>query len=368
MTVKGQEQSAPPDVVISFISNITPFNELDHETIHQVASQIKVDFFPKGTRILHAGETEITHLYLIQQGGVKSFTTDDEGEVTLKDYRGEGAYIGALGLIRNTPATLNVETVEDTFCFLLPKAVFLELINRQPSFSQYYLKSFSEKFVATAYAELRRHKMSRREDASLHLFSMQVGDIVRTPPCIIAADSTIRQTAQKMAEFRIASLLVHPPHNEEELIGIVTDRDLRNKVLAPGLDYHEPVHKVMSSPIETVLSRSTCFDALLRMMSESIHHLAVEQRDRIIGVITSHDIMLLQGNSPYSLFKEIRRQRKLEGLYLLSQKIPETIRNLLKEGAKSGNIARMISILNDHILDRILSLLEEEMGTPPPNA
>ncbi|MCI5166730.1 MAG: histidine kinase, partial [Candidatus Electrothrix sp. GM3_4] len=86
---------------------------------------------------------------------------------------------------------------------------------------------------------------------------------------------------------------------------------------------------------------------------------------RIIGVITSHDITLIQGISPYSLFKEVGKQRKIIDLYPLSKKIPEMIRNLIKEGAKPGNISRMISILNDHILERLLTLLEEEMGPPP---
>ena len=165
--------SLAPEVVVDFFSKIMPFKELDHETLHRVARHVKVDFFPKGTRLFHAGETEISHLFFIQQGGVKSFIVDDEGEVTLKDYRGEGDYIGALSIIRGTRASLDVETVEDTFCFLLPKAVFLDLINSQPGFSQYYLRSFSEKFVATAYAELRHHKMIRRDDENLHLFAIR---------------------------------------------------------------------------------------------------------------------------------------------------------------------------------------------------
>ncbi len=357
--------SLAPEVVVEFLSKIMPFNELDHETLHRVARHVKVDFFPKGTRLLHAGETEVNYLYLIQQGGVKSFIVDDEGEVTLKDYRGEGDYIGALGIIRGARANLDVETVEDTFCFLLPKAVFLDLINTQPGFSQYYLKSFSEKFVVTAYAELRRHKMTRRGDENLHLFTMEVGDIVKQPPRAISADSTIQQAAKKMAGFRIASLLVHQPGNEEKIIGIITHRDMSNKILAPGLDYNEPVRRIMSSPVATVLSQETCFDALLKMMSGSRHHLAVERRGKIIGLITSHDITLIQGSSPYSLFKEVGKQRKIAGLYPLSQKIPGMIRNLIKEGAKPGNISRMISILNDHILDKLLYLLEEEVGPPP---
>jgi len=365
MVVDGDVHSVAPEVVVEFLGNIMPFNELDDETLHNVARHVKVDFFPKGTQLLVAGETEVSSLYLIQQGGVKSSIVDDEGEVTLKDYRGEGAYIGALPIIRGTKPNLDIETVEDTFCFLLPREIFLDLINNQPGFAQYYLKSFSEKIVTTAYTELRSHRMTRRGDEDLYLFSMQVGDIVKQDPHKVPSDTTIQDAAKTMASYRISSLLIHEPGNPDTVVGIITDRDLRNKVLARGLSYTEPVTAIMSSPVETVLSQSVCFDALLRMMSTGIHHLAVERKGKIIGVVTSHDIMLLQGNSPYSLFKEIGKQREIRGLYPLSQKIPEMIRNLIKEGAKAGNIARMISILNDHILERLLTLLEDEMGAPP---
>ena len=357
--------SVAPEVVVEFLSKIMPFDELDDDVLHGVARHVRVDFFPKGTRLFIAGETEVRHLYLIQRGGVKSFLTDDEGEVTLKDYRGEGSYIGALPIIRGTKANLDIEMVEDTFCFLLPREVFLELINKQPGFAQFYLKSFSEKIVNTAYTELRRHRMSRRGDDEMYLFTMQVGDIIKAVPRKVAANTTIQNSAGAMAEYRIGSLLIHDPDDDEQIIGIITDRDLRNKVIAAGLDYQEPVSSIMTTPVATVLSKSTCFDALLQMMTTGIHHLAVERKGKIIGIVTSHDIMLLQGTSPYSLFKEIGKQRDIKGLYPLSRKIPDIIRNLIKEGAKAGHIARMISLLNDQILERLLTLLEDELGPPP---
>ena len=357
--------SVAPEVVVEFLAGIMPFDELDDDTLHAVARHVRVDFFPKGTRLFTAGETELTHLYLIQRGGVKSFLTDDEGEVTLKDYRGEGSYIGALPIIRGTKANLDIEMVEDTFCFLLPREIFLDLIQKQPGFAQYYLKSFSEKIVNTAYTELRRHRMTRRGDEEMYLFTMRVGDIIKAVPRKVAATVTIQDAATAMAEYRIGSLLIHDPEDEEKIVGIITDRDLRNKVIAEGLDYREPVSRIMTTSVATILSKSICFDALLKMMTTGIHHLAVERKGRIIGIVTSHDIMLLQGTSPYSLFKEIGKQRKIQGLYPLSQKIPDIIRNLIKEGAKAGNIARMISLLNDQILERMLTLLEEELGPPP---
>jgi len=361
---KNDVHSVTPEVAVDFLKDLMPFNTLEDTVLHNLARHCTIDFYPKGTRLLKARESEITHLYIIQRGGVKSFITDEQGEITLKDYRGEGAVVGALGIIRGTKANLDVETVEDTFCFLLPKKVFLELINKQPGFAQYYLKSFSDKVVATAYNELRRHKWTRRGDDDLYLFSVRAGELLKTLRKV-DAETTIQDAAGEMAKHGVGSLLISKPDDSEEFVGIITDKDLRRKVLARGMDYRTPVKEIMSSPVQTVLSEDICFDVLLKMMSTGIHHLAVERSDKIIGVITSHDIMLQQGHSPYYLFKEIVSQRSFQGLYPLAQKIPETIRNLIKEGGKAGNITRMIAVLNDHILEKMLDLLHEEMGPPP---
>ncbi|MBW6520950.1 MAG: CBS domain-containing protein [Desulfoarculaceae bacterium] len=353
-----------PDVVISFFKGIMPFNSLDEETLRSLARHCRIDFYPKGTRILTADTTELTHLFLIQRGGVKAFLEDDNGEVTLKDFRGEGDSVGALAIIRGTLANLNIETVEDTFCFLLPRELFLELIEKQAAFAHYYLKSFSEKIVTSAYNELRHHKVSRRSTEDLFLFSIRVGDLVKSLRKV-AATVTIQEGAAIMTEFRVGCLLVHDALDEEKIVGIITDRDLRGKVVATGLDTKQPVAAIMSSPVQTVLSQTLCFDVLLKMMTTGIHHLAVERGGLIVGVITSHDIMLLQGHSPYYMLKEIRAQQQIPGLYPLAQKIPEVIRGLIGEGAKAGNITQMIAILNDHILGRMLTLLEKELGAPP---
>ena len=364
MAAKSDVHEVAPEVAVDFLKNIMPFNSLDESTLNDLAHHCTIDFFPKGAHLFTAKETEVTHLHLIQRGGVKSFITDDNGEVTLKDYRGEGSVFGALAIIRGTKANLDIETVEDTFCFLLPKEAFLDLINKQPGFAQYYLKSFSDKVVSTAYAELRRHKWARRGEDDLHLFSVRAGELIKTMR-MVESDVSIQEAAAAMAKFGVGSLLICKPKHPEEVIGIITDKDLRRKVIAKGLDYSLPVEQIMSSPVRKVLSQSTCFDVLLKMMTTGIHHLAVERSGRIIGVITSHDILLQQGHSPYYLFKEIVSQTTFQGLYPLAQKIPETIRTLIKEGGKAGNITRMIAILNDHILDRLLTLLQDEMGPAP---
>ncbi len=360
---KDGVHSVSPEVVLLFLKKTIPFNELDEETLKEIARHIIIDFYPKGTVLFKQDETEVEYLYIIQKGGMKIYLKDEEGNITLKDFRGEGAYVGALPIIQGTKANLNVETVEDTFCFLLPKDVFLELVHSHTRVTQYFLKSFSEKFIRTAYRELRHRNMVPRTEGTLYLFSARVKDIVKREPEFIDASSPVQDAARRMADLHIGSLLVRG--GSEGPTGIVTDKDLRIKVVAEGRSLSTPVGEIMAAPVVTIPASAVCFDALLTMMKKQIHHLVVEDDGKLIGVITAHDIMVLQGSSPLYLFREIVAQRTIEGLYPLSQKVPLVVRTLIEEGAKANNITRMITILNDHILDRLLTLLMDQMGAPP---
>lgn len=358
---KQEQQFIAPEMVQDFLRNTLPFKDLSEEMLRKLSRQCVIDFFPKGTMVFQQDVTEVTHLYIIQKGGIRTFLNNEEGEVTLKDYRGEGECFGALSLIQNTKANLNVETVEDTFCFLFSKEVFDELLASAPQATSFFLHSLSEKLVKTVYAELRQHKVSSRSESALYLFTTQVGEI-KTTPNTIASSQTVQKAAQEMATYHIGSLLVK---ENDEIIGIVTDKDLRTKVVASRLDYDTPVRDIMASPVQTISSQAVCFDALLTMMTKRIHHLAVESRGKINGIVTTHDIMVLQGTSPIYLFREILSTRTIDGLYPLAAKIPMVVRSLIKDGAKAGNITRMITIINDQILDRLLTLLLEKQGTPP---
>ena len=360
---KEELHTVAPQEILSFLSRTLPFNELDSATLSNLSKKCTIDFYPKGTVIFRQDETEVNEFYLIQKGGVKIYLKDDEGEITLKDFRGEGEYFGALPLIQGTRANLNVETVEDTFCFIFSRESFTELLQSAPRVTHYFLRSMSEKLVRTAYAELRQHKVSTRTDSALYLFSAQVGDIIKGKLQTINKDDSVQNAAIIMARFHIGSLLVRD--SDEKIIGIVTDKDLRTKVVAEGMSHETPVGRVMASPVMTIESHAVCFDALIRMMKNRIHHLAIEKQDEIVGVVTTHDIMVLQGTSPLYLFREILAQRRISGLYKLSRNVPLVVRTLIEEGAKANNITRMITVLNDHILDRMLTLLIEELGPPP---
>ena len=350
-----------PELVLEFLRATLPFSEVDEKALASLSKECSVDFLAKGMPLFSQGD-EVQHLYLVQKGGVKVFLRDDEGRETLLDYRSDGASVGALAMFGGGTAGFYAETVEDTFFFKMPRSVFLDAVRTIPALSHFYLHSFSKDYVAKAFSDMRTREIEMPRDSGLYLFGSRIGDMASGPPVTIAMGQTIQQAAALMVRQGVGSLLVTDPSGD--IIGIVTDKDLR-KTLSVGMDYEAPIEVIMSSPVETVDREDICFDALLRMMSKKIHHLAVTRDSEVVGMVTSHDVMVLQGKSPLSLFREILSQRTFEGLYPLSKSVPNVIRTLIEEGAKAGNITRMITVINDLILDRLLTLLLKELGRPP---
>ncbi len=352
-----------PGTVAEFLMKTVPFTELDREKLEAVSQLFALKSFPKETVVFRQDVDAVEHFYLIFQGKVKTYLTDPDGTPTLLDFRGEGGYFGALAIIRDSKANFNVETLEDTLCLELAKEPFLELIRNYPLFAEFYLKSLSDDLVGTAYAGLRSRKTGARPQEMLYLFNVHVGEVIKRPPEIIHASQTIQQAAERMSDLEIGSLLVEDQSGE--ISGILTDKDLRKKVVAKAQDYHAPVATVMSCPVRTIPYDALCFDALLHMMDERVHHLAIERGNQIVGVVSVHDIMVQEGSSPLYLFSEIAKQRNIEGLFPLSRKIPRVVRALVKEGAKANNITRIVTVLNDQIVTRLLTMLHEEMGPSP---
>jgi len=362
MVTPSDRENIAPIVVTEFLKKTVPFNELGDDKLYELSQRFSTIFFPKETVVFRQDVDPVDHFYLIYDGGVKAYLTGPDDSVTLLDFRGEGGYFGALGIIRGSKANFNVETLEDTICLGLGKEDFLVLLRNNPRFSEYYLKSLSEDLVSTAYAELRFSKARARARETLPLFSSEVGEVVKRPPEMIHASKSVQEAAQRMSDLEIGSLLIEDQSGQ--IAGIVTDKDLR-KVIAEGLDYHTPVATIMSSPLKKIPYHLLWFDALLHMMKERAYHLAVERGNQIVGVVSIRDFMVQTGSSPLYLFREIDNQRTIEGLYPMAQRIHRVVTALVEEGARANNITRVITVLNDQIVDRLLTLLDEQMGPAP---
>lgn len=350
-------------VLVHFLRITLPFKVLEASVLDELSKRCVIEYYPKGTLIFEQNITEVKHLCLIQKGAVKIYWTNSDSDETLKEICGEGADFGALCMVRGQKADVNVEAIEDTFCFLLHKDVFLDLVQSDSRIAQFYLQTFPEDFIIRVYSELRRDRLQLRDQGDLRLFNNTVANLVKNRPVTVSRGETVRDAGARMAERGIGSLLVSD--SEGLIIGIVTDQDLRTKVVAQGMDYATPVAKIMTSPVYTIEAQELCFEALLEFVKLQVDHLVVVHQDQIVGVVTARDIMVHQGTWPIHLFREIPAQRKIESLCDLSLRVPLALRTLVEEGARGESVTRVSTLVNDSILTRLLDLLQEEIGPPP---
>jgi len=348
--------------VIAFLKKVPPFQFLEEADLIAVARNLSMEFYPKDTIILEQDGPPSDALRIIKKGGVKvSMVSEDGGEVVI-DYRGEGDTFGFLSIVGQDRVRSNITAVDDTLCYLLGKEMLLKLLDSNLSFTEYFLKSHITKYIDRTYREMQDKSMFYGGSDRL-LFTTRVEDMAIKEVVSAQEETTIREAAQIMSENRISSLIIMNRNNLPA--GIVTDRDLREKVVAKERDVQESVKDIMTTSLIRVDARDYCFEAVLKMLKYNIHHVLVIKDGKLTGVITNHDLMMLQGTSPLSLTKDIESQQAIEGLIPVSKKINGIVGLLLKEGAKASNITKVITEINDRLVRKIMEFAERKFGRPP---
>lgn len=118
--------------------------------------------------------------------------------------------------------------------------------------------------------------------------SILVKDIM-TKALISVNLSTISfQIAKMMQQGGIGAIIVKENENP---VGIVTDRDFATRIAANKLPFETPAEKIMSSPLISINHDSTISEAAEMMNSKKIRKLAVTENNKIIGIITSTDLV-----------------------------------------------------------------------------
>jgi len=346
---------------IDFLKSVPPFEFLDTDVVNSVAVKTSLEYYPKGTHILIQDGSPSEFLYIIKKGGIKVYRKVNGEEITI-DFRSEGDSFGFVSLISGDKSRANVVAIDDTICYLIPRETMLNLMNKYPEVRDFYLKSFMNIYLDKKYAE-DTSKKTLIGSVDKILFTTTVEEIASKNVISIPEQTPIKEAARVMCENGISSLVIM--NNDGIPVGIITDKDLRKKVVAAARDVNEPVRNIMSFPIIKVDAKDYCFEAIVRMLKYNIHHLLVIKNGQVDGIITNHDIMMLQGFSPVTIVRDIEMQQSIEGIIHTSKQITNLVGNLLAQGAKASNITRIITEINDRIVRKIIQFAEREFGPPP---
>jgi CBS domain-containing protein len=346
--------------VLKFLENTLPFHFLDQGELMNVANLLTTEFYPRDTVILQQDGPPSESLRIIKSGSVKVIIESDRVAEGVLDVKGAGDNFGFLSMIGGEQQKTSVVALEDTHCYVLKKEHVLRLLKSSPAIADYYF-AYLSRYVAQAFEEIR-HRSLFSEGDDRYLFTTPVGEVAMEV-VRVTGETTIQEAARLMAGRKISSLVIEQP--EEHPIGIVTDRDLREKVIAQGRSILEPVSNIATLSLISIKAGESCFEAVLRMVQNNIHRLLVVDNGVIQGIVTNHDLMLIQGTSPLSFSKDIINQHTVEGLIPLSKKTNNVLALLLKENARLEQINKIITEINDRFMKKVLEIAEKECGPAP---
>ncbi|GGJ04701.1 cyclic nucleotide-binding protein [Shewanella hanedai] len=332
--------------ITDFIQGLVPFDSLSHSTLARCCKSLSVGYYSKASTFVPLDETD-PQLYIVRSGAFE--VRSDDGE--LLDRLGEGDYFGFPSLLSGEKVSNRVRILEDGLVYHLDPDTFDYLRVESRQFDRFFNRAFAKRL---------RHQA--RFKAKELTTTSRVSALMSNNPLIIDVNASVCEAARKMRERRVSSVLVIDNH---KLCGILTDRDLRNRVLAEGQDGSLPVHQAMTTQPKVLSSNALVFEAMLLMSEHGIHHLPIVDDERAVGVLTSTDILRGQSSQPLLLIGEIERQSNLDSLISVSKQIPLLLQNLISADARAEEIGRVLTSVTDALTRRLIILNQALLGEAP---
>ncbi len=328
-----------------FLRSHPPFDLLRPEQFRIAEDGLEVAFVPRGERVLQRGGARATHLWIVRKGSVR-LERDGQTVQVLE----EGDAFGFPSLIGRTHPHVDVTAAEDLLAYRLSATVFDRLM-QVPAFSEFFLADLSDRLRRAASVESLPMGVDLAQPAR---------DLVSREPECIAADATVGDAARVMRQAGVSSVLVRG-----EPMGILTDRDLRGRVLAEGRGPDTPVADVMTRPLVTLDAGASLFEVLLLMLERRVHHVPLATAGRVTGVLTDTDLLRAQVRSPIALLKRLSSDEGRRDLPGYGAEIAHVVESLFAAGLEAVQIGRVVSRLNDALVSSLLRAAETELGPPP---
>jgi len=215
----------------------------------------------------------------------------------------------------------------------------------------------------------RKRVEEERENLIIELQSAQsfLNEPIRNlaiPLVQCPTDKTIFSVTKLMD--RVQTSIVTVCDNNGTALGIVTNSDICRRAIATGLPLDTPIHEVMSSPIVTISDNALVFEASLLMQDKKVQHLILKNnKGKAVSMISNQELLKIQQYCTSSLLSEVRKATCIDDLRICHRRLPRLIKGLVDSGAHGRSITRVITTINDALLESILELAIAQLGSAP---
>jgi CBS domain-containing protein len=354
--------------IADFLKHFPPFSSLVYEELISIAEQSKVLYLEKGQVLFKGGDTTHKDFYVVKEGAIGLSITSD-AEETLIDKCDEGDILGLRPFFAKNNYLMTAKAREDSIVYGIPITVFQPYVTGNTSVLGFLLESFASQ-SRNPYDKERSGKLISENV----IYGEQVTDIqyfqpikYTRNPITANPEDILKFIAKTMANSSIGSVIIQ----ENQLPkGIITDRDLRSKIATGLFPIDVTADKVMTTPVITVPENISVAEAQMIMLKHNVGHLCVTRdgtdKTAVSGIISEHDVVAAQSNTPGVLLKQTRRATRSKELKYVREKLADLIQNSIDKNIPIAHITNIAAEINIAITRRAIELAVERIGTPPP--
>ncbi|WP_133408467.1 DUF294 nucleotidyltransferase-like domain-containing protein [Parashewanella tropica] len=336
--------------ISTFIKASNPFDTLPDVVLEQMSKQVQICYVRQGESLPPQG-ISTPSLYIIRKGTLSVINNDQQ----LIEKLAEGD-ICSLFCETGADTDIQVQADEDVLLYAFEFETLLEICTRYPYIGEFFTKPAAERLSAQV------SKINEQAVVSSTLMNRAIGDFFSSPAITIEETTSLQAAAQTMTERNFSSLLVV---KEQQLVGIVTDKDFRRRGMAQGLAITAPVSKIMTTDVQMIDVNCSAYEALIKMNSRGIHHLPVSQNGQLAGMVTITDLMRQESLSSVNVSSMIAKAQNVDELAQISDLLPKLQISMAKLGTSADNVGKTMSAIADAFTCKLIDLAKAHLGNEP---
>ncbi|MFH7015072.1 DUF294 nucleotidyltransferase-like domain-containing protein [Flavobacterium sp. FlaQc-47] len=354
--------------VADFLKGFPPFSFLHQKDLEKLSEQISIVYKDKDAVIFAENDKTHDSFYVVHKGAV---ALKKSPKNTVLDMCDEGDIFGLRPLLAQENYIMEAVAYEETILYAIPIAIFKPYALENRTVGNFLIESYASN-TKNPYSEIHKDKLYG--DDLLHENHHSAKDSFDLQPIkyskkivTCGPSTTARDIAKMMTKQKVGAILIV---DEMLPIGIITDKDLRNKIVTGDYSILTTAETIMTKPVITYPKKMTVTEAQMAMMKSNISYLCLTKDGTIntkaVGILSKHDVMVALGNNPAVLIKALKRAKKTKDIKPIRSRIMQLLQGYLDQNIPMTLISKIITELNEACTTRVIEISLEKMSSPPP--
>jgi CBS domain-containing protein len=335
--------------IAEFLGKHDPFVGLDAAALERLAARTEIEYFEADRTIFRQGEGPPDAMWVVRTGAVELL---EKGRVL--DLLGPGEPFGHPWMLSGLPTGWEARARESSLCYRLAADDVIPQL-ADPAGLRSVARALMDRPRPGGASTLRAGSLDEGHETARSL--------LRKQPVLCEPNVSLREAAARMEDEGVSSVLVDLGDGE---LGIVTDRDLRSKVVAAGRSSEISVGEVMSAPVFTAAADQTRAELMLTMIDRGIRHVpVVSGSGQLLGVATDVDLLAAETRTPIMLRRTIADASDVGTLRETPAQVNSTLMAMHDAGVAATRISEILSVIVDALVRRVIELTIASVGPLP---